>query len=103
MQTADNKEKNKAVLSQAELYDVCAPAVYGKILSIVQNGSVADKILEHVFINAFKDKNTFTCTLQSPMITLLNKSRNKSYQTLKALTLFNECCEGASISITDKK
>lgn len=90
-------------LSHEKLYDVCAPAVYGKILSVVKQPPIADKILEKVFVNAFNDEDTFTGSFKSPLITLLEKSDDKSNKTLTALNIFRECCAGSTISITDKK
>jgi hypothetical protein len=101
-------KKNKEItvvndLSPSEIYDLYAPAVYGKILGIIHKVPIADKILEKVFIKGFQDKELFANTSRPPLISLLNQSREKSYQTIKALNIFNECCAGASISMTDKK
>ncbi len=92
-------------LFQSELYDLYAPAVYGRILKIVHKGPIAGKILEKVFIKAFKEKNLAGNDLSKPkpLISLLNHSREKSYQTLKALNIINECCAGATKSLADKK
>ena len=89
-------------LSPEKIYDVCAPAVYGKILSIVQEVPIANKVLEKVFVEAFKNKDTFNGSSKSPLITLLDKSGDKSTKTLKALNVFRECCEGSTLSLTDK-
>ncbi|MGK2861928.1 MAG: hypothetical protein ACSLE0_08345 [Chitinophagaceae bacterium] len=90
-------------LSPSEIYDLYAPAVYGRILKIVHKGPIAGKILEKVFIKAFKEKNLSGNNLNNPLISLLNHSREKSYQTLKALNIINECCAGATKSLADKK
>ena len=94
------KEKNTAE-DISKMYDQFAPVMYGKILAIVHKGPIADKVLQQVFVNAFKNKDTFNYTLRSPFMTLLNQSRDKSYKTMKALNIFRECCEGTSISIPD--
>ena len=46
-------------LSPPEIYDLYAPAVYGKILGIVHKAPIADKLLEKVFIKGLQDKNLF--------------------------------------------
>ena len=99
-----NKEKTAVKdLSPSEIYDLYAPAVYGKILGIVHKEPIADKILEKVFIKAFEDKDLFANISRPPLISLLNQARKKCYQTIKALNIFNECCAGSSVSITEKK
>ena len=90
------------ILPFSELYDLCAPAVYGKILSIVHKGPIADKILRQVFVEAFKNQATLTGNLRGPLMTLLNSSREKSYKTIKALNLLNACCDGTSVVINKK-
>ncbi len=89
--------------SKMELYDLYAPAVYGKILSIVDKKPIADKMLEKVFINALKHKNIPAYKLHSPLISLLNHSTEKTNKTIKALNIFRECCSGASINIADEE
>jgi hypothetical protein len=89
--------------SKMELYDLYAPAVYGKILSIVDNRPIADKMLEKVFINALKHKNIPVYKLHTPLISLLNHSTEKTNKTIKALNIFRECCAGASIHIADQE
>ncbi len=90
-------------LSPSEIYDLYAPAVYGKILGIVHKVPIADKLLEKVFIEGLQDKNLFSNIARPPLLSLLNQSREKCYQTIKALNIFNECCAGSSVSMTDKK
>ena len=101
-------EKNKEIdslawLSQSEIYDLYAPAVYGKILSIVHKGPIADKILEKIFVEAFTINHILYKTPRRPLISLLNHSREKSYKVIKALNIFNECCAGTTICINNKK
>jgi hypothetical protein len=104
MQSETNKEIIPAnELSPSELYDLYAPAVYGKILGIVHKVPIADKLLEKVFIKGLQDKNLFANIAKPPLLSLLNQSRKKCYQTIKALNIFNECCAGASVSVNDKK
>jgi hypothetical protein len=99
-----NKEKTDAnELPSSGIYDLYAPAVYGKILGIVHKVPIADKLLEKVLIEGLQDKDLFANTARPPLLSLLNLSRKKCYQTIKALNLFNECCAGASVSIADKK
>ncbi|HMK02553.1 MAG TPA: hypothetical protein VK489_00095 [Ferruginibacter sp.] len=90
-------------LSQSEIYDLYAPAVYGKILGIVHKGPIADKILEKVFIDAFKNKTAHNNHLKTPLMSMLNQAREKSYKTIRALSIFTECCAGCSVCIKGKK
>ncbi len=85
-----------------EQYNLYAPALYGKILSIVHKGPIADKILEKVFVNMYINKTILVQNPERPLVAMLNHARDKSYKTVKALTLFRECCSGASISLTEK-
>lgn len=94
-------EKNKA-LSQSEQYDLYAPAVYGKILGIVHKGPIAEKVLEKIFKDAFTKKDA-SGSLNSPLLTLLNASREKSYKTIQALNIFRDCCEVSGVCLTAKK
>jgi hypothetical protein len=97
-----DQNKTTSDRSRSELYDLYAPAVYGRILSIVHKGPIADKILENIFINAFNDRSTLSHPLRSALISMLNKSREESYKTIRALNLFTECCAGSSIGISKK-
>lgn len=101
----DNNKEKKAVneLSSSEVYDLYAPVVYGKILGIVHEVPIANKILEKVFISALNDKDLFANSSRPPLISLLNQSREKSYKIIKALNIFNECCAGSSVRIASKK
>ena len=99
----DKKKTSVSGLSQSEIYDLYAPAVYGKILGIVHQEPIAGKILKKVFIEGLQDKNLFANISKPPLISLLNQSREKSYKTIKALNILNECCGGSSVYITDKK
>ena len=95
----ENKKPNHKLTP--ELYDKFAPPVYGKILSIVHQDPIAGKVLEKVFISAYTDDETFP--LRSPLMSLIDLASEKSNKTIKALTIFRECCSGASISLKDKK
>ncbi|WP_339706117.1 hypothetical protein [Algoriphagus aquimarinus] len=95
----ENKQTNCKLTP--ELYDKFAPPVYGKILSIVHKGPIAGKLLEKVFVSAYTNDKTFP--LRSPLMSLIDLAREKSNKTIKALTIFRECCSGASISLKDKK
>lgn len=102
MQT-DKTQNSKQIKSKltSELYDLYAPPVYGKILSIVHKGPIAGKILEKVFVSAYTNNNSFP--LRSPLMSLIDIAHEKSSKTVQALTIFSECCSGATISIVDKK
>ncbi|MBK6731318.1 MAG: hypothetical protein IPG60_10275 [Bacteroidetes bacterium] len=84
-----------------EMYNLYVPPVYGKILSIVREDQIAEKILEKVFVYAYKNNTTFP--LRSPLMSLIDIAHDKSSKTVNALTIFRACCAGATISITDKK
>lgn len=96
---SENKQKNNKLTP--ELYDLYAPPVYGKILSIVHKGPIAGTILEKVFLAAYTNDSTFP--LRSPLMSLIDLAQEKSAKTVKALTIFSECCSGTTVSITDKK
>ena len=98
----DKEEENKQSKRKLtpEVYDMYAPPVYGKILSIVHKGPIAGKVLEKVFVSAYSNNPTFP--LRSPLMSLVDIAHEKSKKTIKALTIFNECCSGKSIGIKDK-
>ncbi len=73
------------------MYDLFAPAVYGKILSIVRTPPIADKVFEKIFIKAFKDNEMLSSSSNSPLITLLNHSREKSLKVMTALAILSSC------------
>ncbi|GAB3016690.1 hypothetical protein GCM10027284_39730 [Cyclobacterium sediminis] len=95
---SDKDQENKQNKHQLtpELYDIYAPPVYRKILNIVHKGPIAGKVLEKVFVSAYSDNDTFP--LRSPLMSLIDIANEKSSKTMKALTIFNECCSGTSIS-----
>lgn len=76
----------------SELYDKYAPALYGRIIMVVKQKEIAEKILERVFINALVDKNINQPTHVTQFTSLINHSRKKSYATLKALRVLDACC-----------
>lgn len=71
--------------SFSELYDKYAPALYGRIMAVVKQKEVAEKILERVFINALVDKNLLQPSHLTLFTSLINHSRKKTYSTMKAL------------------
>lgn len=79
-----------------ELYDSYAAAVYGKILSIIPTTDIADKLLETIFIKSDMPDNIIHKSQTTPLISLLNQAREKSYRTIKALNILKESCAGAS-------
>ena len=81
----------------SDLYDKYAPAVYGRILQVVKQKDIAEKILEKVFIKAFSNTSVKKTTSHlSPFTTLLNESRNKSYSTIKAMKVLGSLCSASS-------
>jgi hypothetical protein len=103
MQSESNKQKTVVIESSlSEIYDLYAPAVYGKILGIVHEVPIADKIFKKVFLTALQTGDLFVNTSRPPLISLLNQSRKKCYQTINALNIFTECCAGSSVSIAEK-
>ena len=69
----------------SEVYDKYAPALYGRIIQVVKQKEIAEKILERVFINALVDKNVKQSNHITLFTSLINHSRKKSYGTMKAL------------------
>ena len=80
------------VLSQ--LYDKYSGAIYGRILQVVKQKDIAEKILEKVFIKAFKEPPTNVNL--TPFTNLINQSRDKSYRTVKALKVLNALCTSSA-------
>jgi hypothetical protein len=79
------KEVKMDAISFSELYDKYAPALYGRILAVVKQKEIAEKILERVFINALIDKNVEQSGNLTLFTSLINHSRKKTYSTLKAM------------------
>ena len=89
------KSLNGDDASVSALYDTYAPALYGRIIQVVKQKEIAEKILERVFINALIDKTVKQPNHITLFTSLLNHSRKKSYSTLKALKMFRACsCTG---------
>jgi hypothetical protein len=85
--------------SVSVLYDKYAPALYGRIIQVVKQKEIAEKILEKVFINALVDKSIKQPTHLTQFTSLLNHSRKKSYGTLKALRMVEACSCGTQRTI----
>ena len=87
-------------VSFSELYDKYAPALYGRIIQVVKQKEMAEKILERVFINALVDKNVKQSGHISLFTSLINHSRKKTYGTLKAIRVLESlrCDSENSIS-----
>ena len=83
---------NRDDASVSELYDKYAPALYGRIILVVKQKEIAEKILERVFINALVDKNVNPPNHVTLFTSLLNHSRKKTYGTIKALRVLEACC-----------
>ena len=71
--------------SISKLYDLYAAALYGRIMEVVKQKEIAEKILERVFINAFVDKTVVQNSHIRLFSSLINHSRKKTYSTMKAL------------------
>jgi len=86
--------KNKAVKTDpakfGEFYDNHAPAVYGHIVGIVKHDTIADRVLVKTFVDVHNDKVPAQKFL-SPFTNVLNHSKKKSLQTLKAIEMFQAC------------
>lgn len=88
------KTLNADAVSFSQLYDKYAPALYGRIIQVVKQKEIAEKILERVFINALVDKNVKQPSHLSLFASLINHSRKKSYGTLKAIRVLESLrCE----------
>lgn len=81
------KNTSQDAVAVSALYDKYAPALYGRIIQVVKQKEIAEKILERVFINALVDKNIKQPEHLTFFTSLLNHSRKKSYSTLKALRI----------------
>ena len=80
----------------SEIFDKYAPALYGRILNVVKNKEIADKILERVFVNSYNNREEKSENV-SDFTALINESRNSTYQILKSVKLFNAIACGSSI------
>ena len=81
------------------LYDKYAPALYGKIVSIINQKEIAEKILMRVFMDAALGKNAASAVYNSFFTSLLNHTRKKTYGTLKALRMFEACSCGSKTAL----
>lgn len=81
--SVDTLDKGESSIS--DIYDKYAPAIYGRIITIVKQKEIAEKILERVFINALVDNNVKHSAHLTAFTSLLNHSRKKTYSTMKAL------------------
>jgi hypothetical protein len=86
------KELKSDEASVSALYDKYAPALYGRIIKVVKQKEIAEKILVRVFVNAVVDKNIKQSNHLSLLTTLLNHSRKKTYGTMKAMKVLESCC-----------
>lgn len=93
-ESAKNIQTDEA--SVIVLYDKYAPALYGRIIKVVKQKEIAEKILLRVFINAVVDKNVKQSNHITLFTSLLNHSRKKTYGTLKALRVLEACCSPQS-------
>ena len=85
--------------SFSEVYDKYAPALYGRIIRVVKQKEIAEKILERVFINALVDKKVEQSDHITLFTSLINHSRKKTYGTMKALRVLESLrCNPASTS-----
>lgn len=87
--------------SFSEIYDQYAPALYGRIMAVVKQKEMAEKILERVFINALVDKSIQTPAHLTLFTSLINHSRKKTYSTLKALKVLEllRCTSRDNLSV----
>ncbi len=86
------KELKSDEASVSALYDKYAPALYGRIIKVVKQKEIAEKILLRVFVNAVVDKNMKQSNHLSLFTSLLNHSRKKAYGTMKAMKVLESCC-----------
>lgn len=91
--TKEAGSSNESVIL-SQLYDKYAGAIYGRILQVVKQKEIAEKILEKVFIKAFKEPPANVNL--TPFTNLINQSRDKSYRTVKALKVLNALCSSAA-------
>ena len=80
-----------------EEYDRIAPIIYGNILNQVPQEPIANNIFEKVMVEVLAEDLPQNESLQSPIITILNKARKKSKKTIDSLNLFRECSCGIEV------
>ncbi|MDQ6756008.1 MAG: hypothetical protein M3004_03650 [Bacteroidota bacterium] len=91
-ESAQSLNGDRAAIEQ--LYNKYAPALYGKIIRVVKQKDISEKILEKIFLNAVVDKNIKQPNHLTFFTSLLNHSRQKTYSTMKALRTFEACSCG---------
>ena len=74
-------------LSFSDFFDKYSPAVYGRILTVIKDKDVAEKILERVFVRSWEQRNNNISNL-SDFTSLINESRNSTYHILKSIKLY---------------
>jgi len=98
------KENAKALgedaVSVSDFYDKFAPALYGRIIRVVKQKEIAEKILEKIFINALIDKNVKQSNNITLFTSLINHSRKKTYGTMKALRMFKALSCNSAMTVT---
>ena len=82
-----------------EEYDRIAPIIYGNILNQVPQEPIANNIFEKVMVEVLAEDLPQNESLQSPIITILNKARKKSKKTIDSLNLFRECSGGIDSTV----
>jgi CCR4-NOT transcriptional regulation complex NOT5 subunit len=86
----DNESSENNGLTISEFYDKNAPVFYGQIVRIVKEKEIADRVLVKTFVDIFND-NIPVQKYISPIVNVLNHSRKKSIQTIKAIKMFQAC------------
>ena len=83
----------------SDLFDKYSPAIYGRILNVVKNRGLADKILERVFVNTWKNRSSNN-TQVSEFTQLLNETRKSTYHIVKSVKFFNAFSCGGCIELS---
>jgi hypothetical protein len=91
--TNTNTTENRLQYLSA-FYDKYAGALYGTILRIVGKEIVAEKVLEKVFKNNINNQPENPSKQLSEFTCILNHSRKKSNESVKAIQIFEACNNG---------
>lgn len=91
MRQCSKPDANKDSVDLVEdLYNKYAPGIYGKILGMVKQKEVAEKILEKIFVTLPQTNNAKPKYI-TPFCHLLNHTNKKTVTTLKAIRTLQAC------------
>jgi hypothetical protein len=94
-----SKQRNKEDPQFSEFYNKYAPVIFGLILKVVGDKTIAEKVFLQVFNDAFVHENMDAPKLVSKFTAVANHARKKSLDAKRAIKLFQACNEGRPINV----